>query len=126
LSAANLLTSEDSPLNKIDFFDSDDLDKSPAGVVAKSIALIAPMFTPVAPIYYSAIVAKEIVKTLPMLYDISTNLLGEGNHESPKWMETLAAKGKQLSTTTSQYAQQKPFCFENIANLMTDVALQWG
>ena len=38
--------------------DSDDLEKSATGVIAKNIALIAPMFTPAAPYYYNNKVQK--------------------------------------------------------------------
>ena len=101
LSAANILTKEDSALNKIDFMDSDDLEKSATGVIAKNIALIAPMFTPAAPYYYKAMVAKEISKTLPMLHSIATNLFGSGDNEAPEWMRKAAAVGESLSTTNS-------------------------
>lgn len=126
LSAANILTKEDSALNKIDFFDSDDLEKSTAGVIAKNIALIAPMFTPAAPYYYKAIIAKELVKTLPMLHSIATNLFGSGDTETPKWMNTAAAVGESLSTTNSVWSSEHTFSFENLANLISDIALQWG
>lgn len=126
LSAADILTKEGSALNKIDFFDSDDLEKSTAGVIAKNVALIAPMFTPAAPYYYKAIIAKELAKTLPMLYSVATNLFGEEDNEPPKWMNTLAAKGESLSTTSSVWSREHTFSFENFANLISDIALQWG
>lgn len=126
LSAADILTKEESALNKVDFFDSDDLHKSAAGVVAKNLALIAPMFTPAAPYYYTAIIAKELAKTLPMLHSIGTNLLGSADNETPQWMNNLAAKGEQLSTTSSVWSKEHTFSFENFANLISDVALQWG
>lgn len=126
LSAANILTKEDSALNKIDFMDSDDLEKSATGVIAKNIALIAPMFTPAAPYYYKAMVAKEISKTLPMLHSIATNLFGSGDNEAPEWMRKAAAVGESLSTTNSVWSSEHTFSFENLANLISDIALQWG
>lgn len=126
LSAANILTKEDSALNKIDFFDSDDLEKSTAGVIAKNIALIAPMFTPAAPYYYKAIIAKELTKTLPMLHSVVTNLFGSGDNQTPKWMNRAAAAGESLSTTNSVWSSEHTFSFENLANLISDVALQLG
>lgn len=126
LSAANILTKEDSTLNKIDFMDSDDLEKSAAGVIAKNIALIAPMFTPAAPYYYKAIIAKEIAKTLPMLHSIATNLFSSEDNEAPEWMRKAAAVGETLSTTNSVWSNEHTFSFENLANLISDIALQWG
>ena len=126
LSAADILTPENSALNSIDFFDSDDIKKSTAGVVAKTVATIAPMFTPIAPIYYWGIVAKELVKTLPMIHGVVTNLFGDGDNETPEWMNNLAAWGEQATMGTSEYAKKSTFCTENFINLISDVALQWG
>lgn len=126
LSASDILTKEDSALNKIDFFDSDDLEKSTAGVIAKNVALIAPMFTPAAPYYYRAIVAKELTKTLPMLHSIFTNLFGDGDNETPKWMNVAAGIGESLTTSSSVWSKEHTFSFENLANLISDIALQWG
>lgn len=126
LSVADILTPENSALNSIDFFDSDDIKKSTAGVVAKTVATVAPMFTPIAPIYYWGIVAKELVKTLPMIHGVVTNLFGDGDNETPEWMNNLAAWGEQATMGTSEYAKKSTFCTENFINLISDVALQWG
>jgi hypothetical protein len=84
------------------------------------------MFTPAAPLYYKAIIAKELTKTLPMLYSVATNLFGSGDNETPEWMNNLAAKGESLTTSTSMWSKEHTFSFENFANLISDVALQWG
>ena len=127
LSLGDILTKEDSVLNKIDFMDSDDLEKSTAGVIAKNIAYIAPMFIPgVGPYYYKALVAKEMVRAMPMLYSVGTNLFSSNNNEPPAWMNTLAAKGESFTSGHSVYSSEHPFSFENFANLISDVALQWG
>lgn len=124
LSAADLITPENSTLNNIDFFDSDDLHKSAAGVIAKNVALVAPMFTPVAPWYYRAIIAKELAKTIPMLGSMVS--LINPTYETPDRINKLASRGQALTTNVSEYSKQNVFTFENIANLMSDVALQWG
>jgi hypothetical protein len=38
----------------------------------------------------------------------------------------MAAYGHKFTGSTSQYAKQNMFSYENFANLATDVALQWG
>ena len=124
LSVADLVTPESSVLNKIDFFDSDDLRKSVGGVIAKNVALVAPLFTPIAPYYYNAIIAKELVKSLPMLAGMVS--LIDSDIETPEWINRVAASGQATSMGVSQYSKQNVFTFENIANLMSDVALQWG
>lgn len=126
LSFGDLVTPENSILNSIDFFDSDDMQKSIPGVIAKNVALLAPTFfgSTVAGFYYTAIIAKELTKTLPMLASLYS--LVDDNYETPQWMETLAAKGAQSTSNVSYYSRQNVFTLENIANLMSDVALQWG
>ena len=125
LSVGDILTKENSPLNNIDFFDSDDLEKSAAGVIAKNIAFVAPMFTPAAPYYYTAMIAKEMARALPMLYEVGTNLFG-GENDAPAWINQLAGKAESYTSGNSVHSGEKVFSFENLANLISDVALQWG
>jgi hypothetical protein len=70
------------------------------------------------------LVAKELSKALPMLYGFATML--SDTEESPKWVNKIAAVGEKFSGGTSQYAKENTFSFENFANLISDVALQWG
>ena len=126
VSALDYLTSENSAMNKYDFFDSDDLQKSVGGTVAKHVAAVLPMFIPYVNTAYSGLlVAREMSKSLPMLYGIVTGLAGSDNVDS-KWLNTAAAYGQKFTGSTSDYAQENTFSFENCGNLMSDVALQWG
>lgn len=126
VSVADYLTSENSAINKYDFFDSDDLEKSIAGTVAKNVASIIPMFIPYVNTAYSGLlVGRELAKTLPMAYGMLTSLTGDQNPNS-QLANTIAAYGQKFSTSTSDYAQGNTFSFENFGNLMSDVALQWG
>ena len=43
LHKSDIITTDGSVWNKFDFFDSDDLEKSTAGVIAKNLVTIAPM-----------------------------------------------------------------------------------
>ena len=126
VSTADYLTSENSAINKYDFFDSDDLEKSVAGTVAKNVASIIPMFIPYVNTAYSGLlVGRELAKTLPMAYGMLASLTGDQNPNS-QLANTIAAYGQKFSTSTSDYAQENTFSFENFGNLMSDVALQWG
>lgn len=126
VSAADYLTSENSAINKYDFFDSDDLEKSVAGTVAKNVASIIPMFIPYVNTAYSGLlVGRELAKTLPMAYGMLASLTGDENPNS-QLANIIAAYGQKFSTSTSDYAQENTFSFENFGNLMSDVALQWG
>ena len=126
VSAMDYLTPEDTQINKYDFFDSDDLEKSVGGTVAKNVAAILPLLNPYVGLAYSGLlVGREISKSLPMLYGMVNGLLGTDNTDS-KLLNTIAAYGQTFTGGSSDYAQQNTFSFENFASLMSDVALQWG
>ena len=124
LSVFDTLTVDGEGINKYDFFDSDDIEKSATGIIAKNVAALIPLFTPIGTAYSWALIAKEFSKALPMLYSFAT-ILGDSN-ETPKWINNAAAFGAKMSTGTSQYAKENTFSFENFGNLIADVALQWG
>ena len=129
LSVFDTLTVDGEGINKYDFFDSDDVEKSVAGVIAKNVAIMLPMFftgswAGVATAYSSALIAKEFAKAMPMLYGMAT-VLSDSN-EAPTWINKVAAFGTKFSGGTSQYAKENTFSFENFGNLIADVALQWG
>lgn len=127
LSMGDILTSDTSEIKKYDFFDSDGLEKSTSSVIAKNLAAIAPMvfLNPTgAAVYSGAYVVREIAKAMPMLYQISTSLLGNTNDS--KLLNNIAGWGNKLTGGTSEYAKQNTFSFENFGNLISDVALQWG
>ncbi len=126
VSSSDYLTSENSSINEYDFFDSDDLQKSVSGTIAKNVTAVIPMLIPYVNTAYSGLlVAREISKSLPMLYGMAMSLSGTDNVDS-KWMNTAAAYGQRFTGSTSDYAQENIFSFENFGNLMSDVALQWG
>lgn len=126
LSSLDTLTVDGTKLNKYDFFDSDDIEKSVGGVIAKNVATLIPMFVggPIGTIYSTALIAREMAKSLPMLYGMTTALFSDS--ETPKWMNTIAAMGDKFTTGTSDYAKEHTFSIENFGNLISDVALQWG
>ena len=140
VSTEDYITSENSALNSIDFFDSDDKEKSVTGVIAKNVAAVLPMFVPyvgtaskvgsllktIPTIYSGLLVGRELAKTLPMAYGMLSSLSGDPNPQDSKLANTLAAYGQKFSGSTSDYAQEHTFAFENIGSLMSDVALQWG
>lgn len=126
LSSLDNLTREGTTINKYDFFDSDDIEKSVTGTVAKNVASLVPIFIggPVGVAYSSLIIAREMAKSMPMLYSMSSSLLGD--YDVPAWMNSVAAMGNKFTSGTSQYAKEHTFAFENFGNLVADVALQWG
>lgn len=124
LSVTDTFTVDGQGINKYDFFDSDDIEKSVAGCIAKSAATILPAFIPyVGVAYTTALIAKEVTKAMPMLHGIVTAF---SDSETPSWVNEVAAYGTKYSSSTSDYARQNTFSFENFSNLVADVALQWS
>ena len=85
LSVMDTLTPEDSAVNKYDFFDSDDLEKSSEGVIAKNLAAVAPLafLGPAGTAIYGGILAsREMLKTLPMLARVGTSLFNSNDSEA--------------------------------------------
>ena len=124
LSVFDTLTVDGEGINKYDFFDSDDIEKSIGGVIAKNVVSLLPLFTPVGTAYSTLLIAKEFAKAMPMLYGVAT--MFSDQQEAPKWINNVAAFGTKFSGGTSQYAKENTFSFENFGNLIADVALQWG
>lgn len=126
LSLMDTITVDGTGINKYDFFDSDDIEKSVGGVIAKNVVTLLPMFIggPVGTAYATALIAREMAKSLPMIYGVSTALFN--TNETPTWMNSVAAFGEKFTGGTSQYAKENTFSFENFGSLIADVALQWG
>lgn len=128
LSAFDNLTSESSPINKYDFFDSDDLEKSISGSLAKNLMGVAPMLMgpEVAAIYSGALVARELLKTAPMVWGMVNSLWSNQLPQNPI-LNGLEAKMMQATGSSSDHANANMgFTTETVLNLMGDVALQWG
>ena len=126
ISALDTITIDGSDTNKYDFFDADGMDKSAVGTTIKNLAAAAPLYflgPTGAAIYGGLFVARELAKALPMLADTVT-LFGED--QDSQLLNTIAAYGNKFTGSTSEYAKQNMFSYENFANLATDVALQWG
>lgn len=118
------LTVDGSWLNKYDFFDSDSLDKSVTGTIMKNLAIIAPAFIPGIGIYYGGtLVVRELAKSLPMLYGMAGIFDNEVHSSSA--LNTIAAYATKFSGSTTDYAKENMFSFENFGNLVSDVVLQW-
>lgn len=126
LSMMDTITIDGQGINKYDFFDSDDIEKSVPKVIASNVVSLLPMFIggPVATAYSIGLIAKEFSKSLPMLYGVVT-ALGDGQ-DNPKWLNSIAAIGEKFTGGTSDYAKEHSFSMENIGNMIADVALQWG
>ena len=68
LSMMDTITIDGQGINKYDFFDSDDVEKSVPKVIASNVVSLLPMFIggPVATAYSIGLIAREFSKSLPM------------------------------------------------------------
>ena len=112
LSKMNILTKEDSWLNKIDFFDSDDAQKSVFGSVMLNAAKIVPLFIPyVGPAYMYTSLALAGTEALATLGKMFTNSNNASLNETTSFI-------RSLNTGVSEYGQQHAFSMENILNMV--------
>lgn len=65
---------------------------------------------PIGTVYSTALIAREMAKSLPMLYGMTTALFSDS--ETPKWMNTIAAMGDKFTSGTSDYAKEHTFSVE--------------
>ena len=126
VSAADILTVDKEGIDKYNFFDSDDIEKSVTGTVMKTVASVAPMLMGpyVSGVYSGLLVGRELIKTLPMLYGLTTAWFDMPEENAV--LNRLAAYGEALTTSTSDYGRSKMLNTETLATMISDVALQWG
>ena len=117
LNKMNTLTVDGSKFNKYDFFDSDDLEqKSAVGTVLKNLALVGSMFIPwnVGYVIRAASIASQSVGLMGALSKIFLGSDSEFANNTHAWAKTV---NRQSST---EYASQNTWCWENILNLIGD------
>lgn len=129
VAASDTLTKEGSALNKIDFFDSDDLDKSVAGTTFKLVAQIAPYLFPVANVYYGGLTAAiTMAGILPTFGKMLEGLVLGGDSDSEtnftKSMNRWEGYFKRFDSSYSDAAQGSNWGYEKIADQVADIFAQ--
>ena len=118
LHLTDVLTNEDSALNTIDFFDSDDLHKNPAGTLMKTLVTIAPMLIPGVNNYYiGAGIALELAK----LATLGTKLVAGTDVGVLNNFEGFLTK---LETSPIKQESKSSWTLNNFINLAGDVYKQ--
>lgn len=118
LHLSDVLTTDGSTANSIDFLDSDGLDKSPVGTVMKNVALIGSMFLP----YVGPVVAGTAVlqQSMKLGATLGKMLLGS---ESPEMNFMIGlASTTNFFENKSEHAKDPdhPWCWENFVGLLGD------
>ena len=123
---ADTITREDSGWNKIDFFDSDDYDKSFIGTLAKTAFKTIPYFLPVTGEIFGAITAAEgLLRILPILGKMVNGMTtGDNENEFGKTMNKFEGWMARFDPTVSQRSQENLVTLENFGNLISSVSGQ--
>lgn len=117
----DVVTPDNSLLNKIDFFDSDDkYSKNPIGAVLKTAALVGSMYIPGVGPWIAGL--SVLMQTSSMLGTLGKMITGD---ETSYTLNNLEAFAKQYARDSkTDEAQQSIFSFENIIGLIGEVAAQ--
>jgi len=129
LNWADTLTEEGTWIDNYNFMESDGLDKSIAGVVAKTVTKIAPMLIPGFGEYYGlALAGTELMNVIPMIAKAGMGLfVGDSHKDKPYWQKLNQVQGvyrKMNSNGVSDMASQNMVSAENFGQLVTDIVGQ--
>ena len=126
----DVLTVDGSKWNKYDFFDSDGLDKSVVGTVAKTVFNIVPYFIPwlkIGKIYTALSVTTELGQVFPTLYkSIAGIAFGDTNDmDSINVADDVLNYFSRFDQSQSDYARSAGFfSLENIGDIAASASSQ--
>lgn len=122
LHLSDVLTTDGSVMDSINFFDSDDLNKSVTGTIMKTAVTIAPMLiAPIAPYYIGLGVAYETAKLTNQAIQLGASLL---LGESPEWVNSVEGYLAKYELSPSKSYSKSQWNWTNIINLLGDVFKQ--
>lgn len=119
ISMWDTLTKEGSWLNRYDFFDSDDKEKSVMGSLFKNAAIILPAFIPGVGAYY---IGASLGFQAAKLATVGARMLGGGT-DTP-WINYTENWLNQFGMNVSQHSKENAFTVENFLGLAGDVFMQ--
>lgn len=125
---SDTLTVDGSSWNKYDFFDSDGLDKSIGGTIAKTASIIAPMFIPGFGLYYGGFTAAlELGEFLPLLYKSIAGIAAGDTSDlsSADTANSIQGYFSRFNSSQSDYARQAGFfSAENLGEIARMASMQ--
>ena len=120
LHLSDVITREGSYLNSIDFFDSDDIHKSPIGSFVKNAALVGSMFIPyVGPWITGATIVQQAASMGATLGKIFTG----SDNKAFNFIQGAAEQSDPFRTR-SEYSQQNMWTMENLFGMIGDTVAQ--
>ena len=127
----DLLTKEDTWLNRVDFFDSDGKEKSTFGTSMKLMSEIAPYLIPGFNIFYGGLkAASTLAGVLPTFYKAGEGLLlGEQSKgvETNLWRSMNSVEGfmsKYTAKSFSDKSSDSMWNYEQLGSIVTEVFSQ--
>lgn len=119
---SDILTKEDSVINKMDFFDSDGFDKSIGGVAAKTAITILPYLIPGFNAYYGGITAAlGLASVMPTFAKALDSTVTGGGDPAAKTLTKLENWFRKFTTDSkSRHGQESFFSIESVGNLLAD------
>ena len=120
LHLSDVITKEDSPINAIDFLDSDDIHKSAVGSFVKNAALVGSMFLPVVgPWVTGATIIQQAASMGATLGKIATS----SDNKLFNFIQG-ASEASNPFRTRSEYSQQNLWTAENLFGMIGDTVAQ--
>lgn len=122
----DVATTDGSAWNKIDFMDSDGLDKSIVGTVAKTAFTVAPLLIPGVGQWYGAISAGlALSKAVPSLMKSINGIITNDNSNSfGSAMNVVGSWASRFDSSKSDYARDHIATWENLGELVVDTSSQ--
>ena len=122
LHLSDVLTTDGSVMDSINFFDSDDLEKSIPGTIMKTAVTIAPMLiAPIAPYYIGLGVAFETAKLANQAIQVGASILGG---QAPKFTNSIEGYLTSLELSPTKSSSKSQWNAVNFINLFGDVFKQ--
>lgn len=120
LGAMDVLTTDGSLFNKIDFFDQDDITVPVYKSTARTIAFALPYLIPGFGQYYAlATAAMALTEAMPSIIKTFNGLL-DSDYIPSNTLNKFENFTKKFETTKSEYAKEHQWAFDNICTFVSD------
>lgn len=122
---SQVITDDESPWNNIDIFDSDSIEQNIPRTLLKAgvMAAATMLYPPVASTIFYSTAAINLARVLPQISKSVSAFFGVEEFDTlNKWDNAMRKFGR----STSDYAQEHFFSFENIIDMAIDSYMQYG
>ena len=121
LHLSDVITNEDSPINAIDFLDSDDIQKSAVGSFVKNAALVGAMFIPGG--VGAAVTAATILQQAASFGATLGKIATSSDNNFFNYVQGMA-EATNPTRTRSEHSQQDMWTMENLFGMIGDTVAQ--